>query len=196
MSPPPSTPETSRRRRWTKSCFTSLRTTASPRGRRSRRPPTPGKPPCRTSTSMSGAARRTTPPSASRRSCRFRPRPIETDDGHRGDAGAARELEPRASQRMTLRGAPEQSAPAGRPQSQRPDEVVDLTVALAVDDAPRLALRGATGGTREPTALVAVLDRLDVPEVTGEAVELGPGRAHCSTFLTMGPLVSRHDPPR
>ena len=61
--------------------------------------------------------------------------------------------------------------------------------------APRLALGGATGGAGEPTALVAVLDRLDVSEVAGEAVQLGPGRAHCSTFL-MGPLLSRHDPPR
>ena len=57
----------------------------------------------RTSTWMSGAAGPTTPPSASRRWCRIRPRQFETDDGHRGDAGAAHELEPRAWQRMTLR---------------------------------------------------------------------------------------------
>ena len=42
----------------------------------------------------------------------------------------------------------------------------------------RLALGRAAGGARQPASGVAVLDSLDVPEVTGEAIELRPGGAH------------------
>jgi len=58
------------------------------------------------------------------------------------------------------------------------DEVVDLAVSLPVDDTARLALRGATCSPRESTALVPVLHRIDVPEITRQAVQLGPGGAH------------------
>jgi hypothetical protein len=63
------------------------------------------------------------------------------------------------------------SAPMG-PEADSSHEVVDLAVALAVDDPARLALRGAAGSAGQTRTGVAVLDRLNVPEVPREAVEL------------------------
>jgi hypothetical protein len=88
--------------------------------------------------------------------------------------------------RATLRagGVPPGSAAAGRSaapsgcQSDGLDEVVDLAIALPVDHPPGIALCRTGRGSAQAASLVAVLDRLDVPEVAGQAVELGAGRAH------------------
>src|SRR5580698_3568543 len=56
--------------------------------------------------------------------------------------------------------------------------MIDLAIAFPVDDPARLALGRAAGCARQPAPRVAVLDRLDVPEVAGKAVELRPGSAH------------------
>jgi hypothetical protein len=58
------------------------------------------------------------------------------------------------------------------PEADGADEVVDLAVSLARDDAARRALGRTAGRTRQPTSGVAVLDCLDVPEVPCESVEL------------------------
>ena len=59
-----------------------------------------------------------------------------------------------------------------RPEADGPDEVVDLAVAFAVNDAARLALGGPAGRAGQPAPGVAVLDSLDVPEVPRQPVEL------------------------
>jgi hypothetical protein len=63
------------------------------------------------------------------------------------------------------------SAPMG-PEAEGAYEVVDLAVALAVNDPARLALGRAAGCAGQPSARVAVLDGLDIPEVSRQAVEL------------------------
>ena len=89
-----------------------------------------------------------------------------------------------------------------RSESDGAHEVVDLAIAFPVDDPARLPLCRTAGGTRQPGAGVAVLDRLDVPEVPGEAVELGPGGAQDGTAslrpwaigATFWPKISRNTP--
>ena len=61
------------------------------------------------------------------------------------------------------------------------DEVVDLAVPLAVDDPAGGAFGSTPGGAAQAASAVAVLHRLDVPEVTGQPVKLGPRRAHRAT---------------
>jgi hypothetical protein len=67
--------------------------------------------------------------------------------------------------------AAEQSAVV-RSEADGADEMVDLAVSLAVDDAARLALGCTACRAGQPTSGVAVLDRLDVPEIACEPVEL------------------------
>ena len=52
---------------------------------------------------------------------------------------------------------------APRSEAQRPHEVVDLAIALAINDSARLAVP-ATRRAAQPAALVAVLHRFDVAE--------------------------------
>jgi hypothetical protein len=59
-----------------------------------------------------------------------------------------------------------------RPEADGAYEVVDLAVALTVNDPTRLALGRTAGRAGQSTPGVPVLDRLDVAEVPREPVEL------------------------
>jgi hypothetical protein len=64
------------------------------------------------------------------------------------------------------------SLPTPRPESDGADEAVDLPIPLPVDDAPGLSLGRTSGRPGEAAATVAVLNRIDVPEVACDPVEL------------------------
>ena len=74
----------------------------------------------------------------------------------------------------------ESSAPL-RSEADCAHHVIDLAVALPIDDSPRLTMRGTTSCAGEPTALIPMLDGFDVAEIPGEPVELRSSRAHEGT---------------
>jgi len=71
--------------------------------------------------------------------------------------------------------------------------VVDLAVALPVDDSPSLTLCRPARGPREATALVAVLDGFDVTEVPGKSGRAASG-SYSRGHLLLGGSVGQNDP--
>ena len=71
--------------------------------------------------------------------------------------------------------------------------MVDLAVALPVDDSPSLTLCRPARGPREATALVAVLDGFDVTEVPGKSGRAASG-SYSRGHLLLGGSVGQNDP--